>query len=185
MCIDIKRILKDVIRQLERVSESEPRERLFQERQLQCALYHSLCKKKGFSVHPEAGYFADRRQKYCDLVVTSPNRCQTWIELKIATHSNHREHRHILHNAPAKFFKSWKKDEEKLKEAPGGARKMFILLGLFDEAYEHIRQSFRGKVDGFGENKILVCSPDCDLNWPDIQGQRNLEIHGKFWVWEW
>ena len=176
-------MVRDAVRraaeELAHVCGMQPRERIFQEAQLQCALYQYF-RRRGMSVHVEAGYAGNQLQK-CDLVVHSPPCPETWIELKIASHSRNANNRQVLHNKPAEFRNRWQRDVNRLLD-PGlnNACKIFILLGLFDfDPNNGQGCALLNRVNTFYPQNRLLEDAGHQWLWQDIN------VSGKFWVWQW
>lgn len=180
----IEGALQHAAGELAHIAEMQPRERIFQEAQLQCALY-GYFHNHDMHVHAEAGYGGNQQQK-CDLVVDPPPPCpRTWVELKIASHHRNPGNAHILHNKAAEFRGRWQRDVGRLLELEADACKVFILLGLFDfNPNDEQGCALLNHINAFclqnHQNPVLEYAMH-HLAWPNMVGA----LHGKFWVWQW
>jgi len=157
------------VEDLAELSRIPLRDVLPKENQPQCAMF-AFFKGRGCIVQAEATYPKGRGK--CDLRVWFPSGGELWIELKNAWSASG------WVNKPTEQRARWLADLRKLRQAPEGAHRAFVLVGYFDDEPATSNRRVPKMIYDFHPSQRIYDFGCRDFSWR-LANLKNIEA----WAW--
>ena len=176
--MDLGQLTTAIFQEWNRISGTDPQERLPKEAQTQCIAYSALrsmfevvCAERGY------GSVDEGNRTECDLWAASPDRPETFIEIKHAWDSS------SLNNKPSEQIAAWMADVAKLEGLPSRSDRYFLLIGFFEkDPLVAAAPRVRGVLSAIHRlhPSRLVHRDSATYHWRDQRIN-----HIAVWVWHW